>query len=703
MKRSYKLEGLDCAGCALNIGEAAGKIPSVSNAHVDFTSQRLDITSQEALDDKTIEEIVHQFEPDIVVTPWKYQTASEVEKEVKEAKVAFRKEWITIAIALALMVLGVVFKKSSPLFSTLLLVVAYGVSGFDIGKTAVQRIFQKKPLDETLLMTIATLGAWVLGEGVEAVAVMVFYRIGETLQNMAVHRGRADIRTLSSLISEKAHLIKEGSIQNIDTKSIQINDILEIRTGERIPVDGTVVFGEALLNTAALTGEPLPQNFSIGEEVLSGSLNSGPLFHLKASQILEESTVARILKMTQEEQARKAAPERFLSKFAYYYTPSVVALAFLVFLLPPLLGLGSFSMWAYKALLLLVISCPCALVLSVPLSYVAGMGKSAKEGFLVKGGTVLEELATVDTIAFDKTGTLTKGAFKVKNFVPYQDTSLEELLFATFLAESKSTHPLAKSIMSSPQGEKWLKEKGHNLTFDHYEEIPGKGVSLTFEEKDILCGNRSLMELHHIQVPSNAQKAQIHTSINRKYVGSTYLTDTLREKTQEVLETLHNQGIKEFHVLTGDSAQGSEILSSLPYITQVHSSLLPEDKANIITNLQNKGHQVAFIGDGINDAPVLAAAQVGIAIGGVDSQAAAESADALLAKGNLTALPKGRTIAKRTARIVRINVTLALVVKLAAMVLGILGYANMLIALFADVGVSLLCVLLAGSIRLRKV
>lgn len=702
MEYGYRLQGLDCANCALKIGQAAGKLPGVTKAHVDFASQKLEILSSSPIDESTVEALVHQYEPDVVVALWKNETAKEVHHHEHEANKGFKREWMIIAFSLALAAIGFLLEDNAPVLSLIALIAAYILSGFDIARTAVKRIIQKKPLDETLLMTIATLGAWVLGEGLEAVAVMVFYRIGETLQSMAVHRSRSDIRALSALITEQAHLLKSGTVMDVPTENILVGDLLEIRSGERVPVDGIVAFGEGALNTSALTGESLPVAFEKGDKVLSGSMNQGPLFHLEATHVLSDSTVARILKMTQEEQGRKAAPERFLSKFAYYYTPSIVALAFLVFLLPPLFGAGSWSTWAYRALLLLVISCPCALVLSVPLSYVAGMGKGAKEGFLVKGGTVLEELSTVNTIALDKTGTLTNGTFSVTAFMP-ADQKEKDFFSATFLCESKAQHPLAKSIMDSPQGQIWLLQNTQLPPFNSYDEIPGKGIALELNSENYLCGSLSLMEKHQIAVPNSALKAQVHTAKNGEYLGSIFLSDTLRPEAEQVLKDLKARGIKNVHVLTGDTLHGAEILSPLSEINTIYAQLLPEDKVKIVTDLQKEGKKVAFVGDGINDAPVLAAANVGIAIGGVGSQAATETADGVLASESLLPLPKAITIAKRTAVIVRVNVILALVVKLAAMILGIMGIANMWMALFADVGVSLICVVFAGSIRLRKV
>ncbi|NLB91008.1 MAG: heavy metal translocating P-type ATPase [Clostridiales bacterium] len=706
MTYHYRLQGLDCANCAMEINQAISALPQVSSAKVDFPSQKLTFTttSPATLSTEAVKQIVHQYEPEVEVLFWEEHTAKDVEKIERESKKAFQKEWKIIAISLLLTVIALIVRPASPPVSTAFLLAAYVLCGFDIGKTAFQRIFRKKPLDETLLMTIATLGAWLLGEGVEAVAVMVFYRVGETLQEMAVHRSRGDIRALSSLISEQAHLVVGQRTKTIATNQIAIGDILEVRRGERIPVDGKIITGEGVLNTAALTGEALPQTFTVGDIILSGSTNQGPHFHMEATQTLQESTVTRILKMTQEEEARKAAPERFLAKFAYYYTPSVVLLAFFVFLLPPLFHLGTWQLWAYRALLLLVISCPCALVLSVPLSYVAGISKSAKEGILVKGGTVLEALSQIDTLALDKTGTLTKGEFAVTAFSPAVKSLEEDFLFATFLCENKAQHPLAQSIMASPQGVQWRNTHPDlPQSIDFYEEIPGKGVSLFYQGEQYFCGSSAFLVSQGVSLPLTTLPGQVFTAKGNQYLGSVSLADTLRPEAEHVLASLSSKGIQEIHVLTGDSINGTQVLEGIKTLSSVHAGLLPQDKASHIHSLQSQGRHVAFVGDGINDAPVLAAAQVGIAIGGIGSQAATQAADAVLAQGTLTALPKAFTIAKRTTRMVRINVVLALVVKLAVMVLGIMGLANMWMALFADVGVSLLCVLLASTIRVRKV
>lgn len=704
MDKSYRLKDLDCANCAMKIGKAVSNLPTVNKAEVQFASQRLNVAfagMPTADDEASILSIVKGLEPEVEVLPWQEQSAASVMEEHQEKLRSFRRDWIILAIAVVLAAAGLLIKGVWPLGETLFMAVAYAVSGYDILKTAVKRLLQKKPLDETLLMSIATIGAWVLGDGFEAVAVMVFYRVGETLQEMAVHRGRADIRALSTLVSDEAHVVLR-EVVDMPIAAVHPGDVLEVRTGERIPTDGLVIKGETALDTSALTGESMPVSVSPGDEILSGSMNTGPMIHMRATAPASDSAVSRILHMTQEEAAKKAAPERFLSKFAAIYTPAVVALAALIFVIPPLVGLGTFSQWGYRALLLLVISCPCALVLSVPLSYVAGMGKSARQGLLVKGGNVLEALAKVDAIAMDKTGTLTKGTFQVLSMTPAPGIPRDRLLEGTLLCESKSQHPLAKSIMDWPESALWRKDHTLGDEYAHYEEIPGKGVAATINGKTLLCGGLSLMEKEGIKVPEAHRSHSVHTAEDGVYLGSFTLSDTLREETPKVLASLKALGIKDITVLTGDSREGTKTLEGLDGVGTIRHGLLPKDKADHVKAMEAAGGHVAFVGDGINDAPVLAAAEVGIAVGGVGSQAAMEAGDAVLAAGTLSALPKAIVTARRTARIVRINVTLALVIKLAVMVLGIAGLANMWMAIFADVGVSLLCVLLAGSLRIGK-
>ncbi len=704
MVRNYRLKDLDCANCAMKIGHAVSALTGVKNAQVHFTSQRLTVefAGEPALEiEAQIRDAVKAIEPEAKVLDWQEQTAGDAVKEEKGKRKEFKQAFMAAGASLMLLIAGVLLESVWPLGETVLLIASYLLVGFPVIKTAYTRLKSGQTLDETLLMTIATIGAWALNEGMEAAAVMLFYRVGETLQDMAVLKGRSDIRALSKLVSDTAHVVL-GEVVDMPTSAVQPGDILEVRTGERIPVDGEIVLGYSALDLSALTGEAVPVNCAPGDKVLSGSQNTGALIRVLCEKPAAESTVARILRLTREEAARKAAPERFLGKFAAIYTPSVVAAAVLIFLLPPLLGLGSFADWGYRALLLLMISCPCALVLSVPLSYVAGMGDSARRGLLIKGGAALEALAKVDALALDKTGTLTEGVFRLQAVRPNDGVPADELMEAALLAESKAQHPLARSIVTSRQAQDWLASHALSQMPETYQEIPGKGVLLRENGREIICGSVSLLADNKVDIPAAHAGDQVHAAVNGRYLGSFHLNDALRKEAPQVLNQLHQLEVGSVTVLTGDSEKGAQAVNSLPAISNVRAGLLPEGKVQAVKEIAASGRRVAFVGDGINDAPVLAAAHVGIAMGGIGSQAAMEAADCVLAAGTLTALPEGIKTARRTARIVRVNVALALSVKLLVMALGMMGIANMWLAVIADVGVSLLCVLLTGTIRLGR-
>ncbi len=704
MVRNYRLKDLDCANCAKKIGHAVGALAGVKNAQVHFASQRLTVefAGEPAMEIETrIRDTVKAIEPETQVFVWQEQTAGDVIQEENSKRREFMQAFMAVGASLMLLIAGMLLETIWPLCKTLLEIAAYLLVGFPVVKTAFLRLKGGQTLDETLLMTIATLGAWALGEGAEAAAVMLFYRVGETLQDMAVLKGRGDLRALSKLVSDTAHVVL-SEVVDMPTAAVQPGDILEVRTGERVPVDGEILLGQSALDLSALTGESVPVSCAPGDKVLSGSRNTGALIRILCEKPAAESTVARILRLTREEAAKKAAPERFLGKFAAVYTPAVVFVAALIFLLPPMLGLGSFADWGYRALLLLMISCPCALVLSVPLGYVAGMGDSARRGLLIKGGAALEALAKVDALALDKTGTLTEGVFRLQAVHPARGVTPDELLEASLNAESKAQHPLARSILTSREAQEWLSSHSLWKTVEAYEEIPGKGVMARENGREILCGSHSLLLDNGMEVPREHAGDQVHTSENGRYLGSFHLSDALRQEAPAVLAALDQLNVGSVTVLTGDSQTGAQAVKSLPNISEVRAGLLPEGKVDAVKEIAASGRRVAFVGDGINDAPVLAAAHVGIAMGGIGSQAAMEAADCVLAAGTLSALPEGIKTARRTARIVRLNVVLALAVKLLVMALGIAGVANMWLAVIADVGVSLLCVLLTGTIRMGR-
>jgi Cd2+/Zn2+-exporting ATPase len=704
MVRSYRLKDLDCANCAMKIGHAVGALTGVKNAQVHFTAQRLTVefAGEPALEIETqIRDTVRAIEPETQVYAWQEQSAGDVIREEEVKRKEFNHAFMAVGASLILLAAGIFLKSAWPLGETLLMIAAYLLAGLPVVKAAYLRLRSGQTLDETLLMTIATLGAWALNEGMEAAAVMLFYRVGETLQDMAVLKGRSDIRALSKLVSDTAHVVLR-EVVDMPTSAVQPGDILEVRTGERIPVDGEIVLGNSALDLSALTGESVPVNCAPGDKVLSGSQNTGALIRILCEKPAAESTVARILRLTREEAAKKAAPERFLGKFAAVYTPAVVAVAALVFLLPPILGLGSFAQWGYRALLLLMISCPCALVLSVPLGYVAGMGDSAHRGLLIKGGAALEALAKVNALALDKTGTLTEGVFRLQAVHPAEGVPMDELMESALFAESKAQHPLARSIVASPEALEWFSSHTLSQKPEAYEEIPGKGVRVKENGHEILCGSHSLLSENGIMVPMEHAADQVHAAENGKYLGSFHLNDALRKEAPAVLAELQRLNIGSVTVLTGDSEKGAQAVKSLSNVSDVRAGLLPEGKVGAVREIAISGLRVAFVGDGINDAPVLAAAHVGIAMGGIGSQAAMEAADCVLAAGTLSALPEGIKTARRTALVVRINVAIALVIKLLVMILGIAGLASMWLAVIADVGVSLLCVLLTGVIRLRR-
>ncbi len=704
MVKSYRLKDLDCANCAAKIGRAVTQLPGVSGAQVQFAFERLTVEfagEPGAHMDARIRDIVSSIEPDTQVLDWQEQTALSALEEESEKRGEFKLAFLSVGIAVLLLAAGILLENIWVGFKTFFTVAAYLISGFPVIRAAYFRLRSGQALDETLLMTIATLGAWALNEGAEATAVMLFYRVGETLQDMAVLKGRSDIRALSKLVSDTAHVVL-NEVVDMPTAAVQPGDILEVRTGERIPVDGEITQGTSALDMSALTGESAPVSCAPGDKVLSGSLNAGPMIRVQCEKPAAESTVARILRMTREESARKAAPERFLGRFAAIYTPAVVAAAALIFVLPPLFGLGSFPEWGYRALLLLMISCPCALVLSVPLGYVAGMGDSARRGLLVKGGAVLEALAKVDALALDKTGTLTEGVFRLQEVHAAKGVTEDALLSAAIFAESRAQHPLARSIVQSQKAAKWLEKNALPAEVTEYHEIPGKGVKVKMENREILCGSASLLAEEGIVIAAGHEDDQVHTAEDNKYLGSFRLSDVVRPEAQSVLYSLNRLDIDKITVLTGDGERGARTVKDLAGITDIHAGLLPEGKVKAVKDITGGGRRVAFVGDGINDAPVLAAAHVGIAMGGIGSQAAMEAADCVLAAGTLNALPEGIVTARRTARIIRINVAIALFVKLSVMVLGIAGIANMWLAVIADVGVSLLCVLLTGVIRLGR-
>lgn len=583
----------------------------------------------------------------------------------------------------------------------LLYLVPYLIAGFDVLKKAVLGIIHGQMLDESFLMTIASIGAFVTGEAEEAAAVMLFYQIGEWFQRYAVGQSRKSISDLMDIAPDYANLEQEdGSIEEIDPDEVEIGNILVIRPGEKIPVDGIVLTGESLINTAALTGESLPRSAGAGDQVISGCINGDGLLRIRAEKAYEDSTVARILELVENATEKKSHTENFITRFARIYTPAVVIAALLLAIIPSLIT-GSWMTWIYRACTFLVISCPCALVISIPLAFFGGIGASSKNGVLVKGSNYLELLANIDTVVSDKTGTLTEGNFIVSEVIPAGGVSREQVLAAAACAESLSTHPIAVSICEAYRAESTDAPGAP----DHVQNIPGQGLIATDGDRDIYVGNARLMQEHHINYTeaNNGAATICYIAEGAHYLGAILISDTIKDEARTSIPALKENGVRRIVMLTGDhEAVGRAVADELG-VDQVYAQMLPQDKVEKLEELlESKGNGcLAFIGDGINDAPSLSRADVGIAMGGVGSDAAIEAADVVIMDDDLARIPAVIGIARRTVAIAKQNIVFALAVKAIILLLGALGLAGMWAAVFADVGVAVLCIL--NSMRLLLV
>ncbi|MDO9536193.1 MAG: heavy metal translocating P-type ATPase [Bacillota bacterium] len=587
-----------------------------------------------------------------------------------------------------------IFLPLHGLLELIIFAAAYLLWGSGVLLKAGRNIIRGSVFDENFLMSIATLGAFAIGEYPEGVAVMVFYQVGEMLQGHAVNRSRKSIQQLMDIRPDYAHLKDEdGGIQKVFPDLVKEGDIIMVFPGERIPLDGMVLDGSSSLDVSALTGESFPREISAGDEVLSGSVNNTGLLKIQVTKIYKDSTVSRILSLVEEAAGRKAQTERFITRFARYYTPVVVAAAILLAFLPPLLFPGeTFSTWTYRALVFLVISCPCALVISIPLGFFGGIGGASRKGILVKGGTFLEALSRIDTVIFDKTGTLTRGSFEVNGIYPSDGFNERELLRYGAAAASCSSHPVAVSILRA-----WG-AGAEESTIHSFEEIPGHGVRLITSEGEVLMGNGKLMERHGIPFLDQGDPGtQVHLAVGGRYAGRIMVSDEIREDSADAVRRLKNLGVRKIVMLTGDRKPVAEEIGRRLGLDLVFSELLPHQKVEMIEKLQQEGggakKRIAFVGDGINDAPALARADIGVAMGGIGSDAAVEAADVVLMTAEPSKLAEAITIARKTRSIVIQNVVFALGIKALILLLGAAGMASMWEAVFADVGVTLLAVL----------
>ncbi|MBD2456164.1 cadmium-translocating P-type ATPase [Nostoc sp. FACHB-87] len=579
----------------------------------------------------------------------------------------------------------------------LVFIPAYLLSGWTVLKTAGRNILKGRIFDETFLMTIATLGALAIHKLPEAVGVMLFYKIGELFQDIAVSRSRNSIKALLEVRPDYANLETEGTINKVSPEAVKIGDIVVIKPGEKIPLDGEIITGNSQIDTSALTGESVPQTVRVGDTVLAGSINQVGLLKIQVTKLFNESSIAKILDLVQNARSKKAETEKFITKFARYYTPIVVFISLAVAILPPLLIPGATSSeWVYRALILLVISCPCGLVISIPLGYFGGIGGAAKRGILIKGSMFLDTLTTVKTVVFDKTGTLTKGVFKVVEIVPYNGYSEQEILELAAKVEAHSNHPIAQSIRAA------YTESFDISEVSNYEEIAGQGIKATVGNKLVLAGSDHL--LHQEQITHHTCDVEgtvVHLAVDNIYAGYIIIADELKADAKAAIQALKKIGVERTVMLTGDNQAIAARIAQQIGIDAYIAELLPEEKVSAIEKLIStnpKHNKVAFIGDGINDAPVIARADVGMAMGGLGSDAAIETADIVIMTDAPSKVATAIQIARKTRQIVWQNISFALAIKIAFIGLGILGVATMWEAVFADVGVALLAIFNATRI-----
>ena len=609
------------------------------------------------------------------------------------------KQLIKIIISLLLVVISLLLKFDTELYSNILYVIAYIIVGYDIVLKAVRNIFKGKVFDENFLMTVATIGAFCIGEFPEAVAVMLFYQIGELFQSYAVDRSRKSVASLMDIRPDYANVYREDEIERVDPDEVNIGEIILVKPGEKIPLDGIVVDGESMLNTQALTGESVPRKVTVNDEVLSGCINNDGILKIKVSKEFEESTVSKILDLVENASSRKSKSENFISKFAKYYTPIVVIASVALAVIPPLvIKEALFSDWLYRALSFLVVSCPCALVISIPLSFFGGIGAASKIGVLIKGSNYLEALASAEIVVCDKTGTLTEGVFKVQKIkaIGYSD---DELLRYAAYAEGFSNHPISISLKQA-----YNKEINEKLVTET-QEISGKGVLAKVDGKMVLVGNEKIMKEYNIKFQKSEETGTIvYVAINDEFAGTILIADKIKEDSYKAVKLFKNNNVKKVVMLTGDRDNISESVANELNLDEYHAELLPQDKVSWVEKLmtqKSSGGKLIFVGDGINDAPVLALSDIGIAMGGLGSDAAIEAADVVIMTDEPSKIANSVQISKKTMRIVKQNIVFAIAVKIGVLILSAFGVSTMWEAVFADVGVSVLAIV--NALRVLRI
>lgn len=709
----FDIIGLDCANCANKIERKINDTENIKEAIVDFLNKKIIVISNEGNEENLLpilQKIVDSVEENVKVSftsnnVYSNKSNLHILNSNKESNEIIKK----IIIGSLLFITGFLISKNNNLLRFIIFFVSYIVIGGDVLITAFKNIKKGQVFDENFLMSIATIGAFLIGEYPEAVAVMLFYQLGEFFQNMAVYKSRNSIVDLMNIKPDYANLKVNNSIEKVSPESVKIGDLIIVKPGEKVPLDGKIIEGNSTFDTSTLTGESIPRDIISGDEVLSGYINISSLITIKVSKPFYESTISKILDLVENATSKKSKTEQFITKFARYYTPSVVIIALIIAFIPPFIVQNTtFSEWFYRALVFLVISCPCALVISIPLGFFGGIGSASKHGILIKGANYLEALNNVDTIVMDKTGTLTKGIFKVTEINLSnnlkENFTKNKLLKYVAHAESFSNHPIAKSIVNEYEKDGNIIDK--NILTD-FKEISGYGVKVKIEEDNIVVGNLQLMKLENILLDEKESLGTtVYIGINGNYIGNILIADEIKEDSASAIINMKDNGIKNITMLTGDTKNIGESIAKKLNIDKVYAELLPHQKVEKLEDIfkenNNNKNKIAFVGDGINDAPVLARADIGIAMGGLGSDAAIEAADIVIMNDEPSKIVTSIKIAKNTRKIVWQNITFTLIIKIIVLILGAGGIASIWEAVFADVGVALLAILNATRIIKKK-
>lgn len=693
-RRIYILDNLGCANCAAKMERRIRELPGVKMATITFATKQLAVAADDQ--DRLLPEIRRicaSIESEVTVTLRKEDAAADQKREKPFEE--NRRAILEAASGAVLFIAGEIAERMMPdsAASTVLFVAAYMILGFGIVWTALKNLAKGHVFDENFLMSAATIAAFVIGDYAEAVGVMLFYRVGEIFEEIAVSRSRSQIMEAVDLRPETVSLVQGEEVRTVPAKDARIGDIIMIRPGDRIPLDGRIIEGESQIDTSPVTGEPVPVKVFPGKEIYSGCVNDTGVLKLEVQKPLGESMVSRILDSVENAAASKPKIDRFITKFARIYTPVVVAAAILTAVVPSLVT-GEWNYWIYTAITFLVISCPCALVLSVPLAFFSGIGAGSRKGILFKGGVAIEALKAVKAVVMDKTGTITRGNFAVQKIVTLNRLTEKQILTIAADCELSSTHPIATSIVTEARGRKLMLTRPEQT-----EEISGKGIRAVFPEGTVLCGSAGLMEQFHVDTgryKKDIYGTEVLIAVDGQLEGYLVIADEIKEEAGSAVRRMKSQSLLTA-VLTGDARENAEAVARQIGIDEVHAQLLPQDKLQKLQEIRGRHGAVMFVGDGINDAPVLAGADVGAAMGS-GADAAIEAADVVFMSSSVDAIPEAVDIARSTGRIAMQNVVFALVIKFLVMVLGFLGYANMWMAVFADTGVAMLCVI--NSVRI---